>query len=518
MHKKLLLLSLAISALTLNLTGCSALKDEMTEAMSQNQEIKLSVNAEANTINNKKFNWVELDKLTTFKEIRNTWDDKLNIVKFDSGSKNGAIFIDTEGNWQGNNTLYNIFQNKLFITDYWKDSKFKSAIAQPAMDEFSDIDNESTGIVASINAYFNILPTNDDGTSGLMDYLTRAEAMAAIFRGDTPVIYAEENQEFMDAFGHNENNIYAVGVAENSYLDYKNGGLNYDTYNSPITRIEAIYILINRYFPSELENYTINGSFSDCKNAGNVANKLGFTDKHAWQSYELEYCLQNYKDGAPETLYKAMSLAQSLGIVSSDSRWNEALMGGELVNMMIACYEAVSNRDGFLVNAKAGENVGQSLYIVEEEEAPVEVSKTETTISSTAISQVRDVTNLDDLFRIYGDEINMTDEEIAEAYDVASQFTFEPCDTWMQVDFCSYLNVRTGPSTDFRILRSVPTGTKVHIVARCKENGWYRIIAEGKIVYQCGVYFSDFEGSEDYKTRTGEKANDTTNITSNKTE
>ena len=68
----------------------------------------------------------------------------------------------------------------------------------------------------------------------------------------------------------------------------------------------------------------------------------------------------------------------------------------------------------------------------------------------------------------------------------------------MQVDHCYFLNVRTGPSTDFRILRSVPAGTKAHIVARCVENGWYRVLTEGKLVYQCGVYFSDFEGSDTY--------------------
>ena len=110
-----------------------------------------------------------------------------------------------------------------------------------------------------------------------------------------------------------------------------------------------------------------------------------------------------------------------------------------------------------------------------------------------------DVTDLDDLFDTFGYELDMTDEEIAESYKIADNYTFEPCDMWKQVDHCSYLNVRTGPSTDYRILRSVPAGTKAHIVARCVENGWYRVLTEGKLVYQCGVYFSDFEGSDTYE-------------------
>jgi uncharacterized protein YgiM (DUF1202 family) len=63
----------------------------------------------------------------------------------------------------------------------------------------------------------------------------------------------------------------------------------------------------------------------------------------------------------------------------------------------------------------------------------------------------------------------------------------------MNVDYCNYLNVRIGPSTDYKIKKSVPKGTKVHIVGICIENGWYRVIADGKISYQCGVYFSDIE-------------------------
>ena len=114
---------------------------------------------------------------------------------------------------------------------------------------------------------------------------------------------------------------------------------------------------------------------------------------------------------------------------------------------------------------------------------------------------------------MYGDEINMTDEELAEAYDSASKFHFEPVDKWMEVAFCNNLNVRTGPSTDFRILRTVPCGTRVHIVARCVENGWYRIIANEKIVYQCGVYFKDFEGANELLIRTGDNANDLSKLT-----
>lgn len=500
---------LGVTLLT-GLTGCgSSLEKEMTTAMDNNQEIKLSVDGASSIDKRKGITWVELDQLTTFKNIRKVWDDNLQIITFDTGSKNGVIYVDLNGNWAGNNVLYNAFQNKTFVKDFWSNNKLKSNLSQVAMEEFSDITNESTGIIASINAYYNIMPTNEDGTSGLMEGLTRAEVMSAIYRGDTPVIYGEVNADFEKAVGKNDFNMYAYEVNENSYLKFDNGSLNYDSYNSLMTRAEAIYILMNRYFPEELEATEAKGELSDCKNAGNVAEKLGFTGKHAWQSYELEYCLQNSADGAPESLYKALVLANRLGIISSQTRWNEGIIGGELLDFMVRTYQAVQNKNDFAVNAKTGENVGESLYIAWQE-PEVEPEKTESSIGEAQVEQIRDVTNLDDLMNIYGDEVEMTDEELAEAYEVAENYTFEPCDKWMQVDYCYFLNVRTGPSTDFRILRSVPSGTKAHIVARCVETGWYRIITEGKIVYQCGVYFSDFEGSENYNMRTGDNANDNT--------
>ena len=494
----------------LGLTGCgSSLEKEMLTAMENNQEIKMSVNANMPTVDREKVTWVELDQLKTFKDIRKVWDDQLQIVIFDMGSKNGVIYVDTEGNWAGNNVLFNIFQNKTFIKDFWKDSNVTSKLAQAAIAEFSDINNESTGIVASINAYFNILPTFEDGTSGLNGSISRAEAMSMVYRGDTPVIYDEVNPEFEAVVSRNDYNLYAYDVNKDSYLKYENNSLNYDTYNSPITQAEAIYILMHRYFPEQLETVDANsGSFTNTLNAGNIGEKLGFIGKNAWESFELEYCLQYAEDGAPETLYKALVLANKLGIIGSDIVWNNPISGGEMLMYMMNVYQAKQNQTDFLVNAKTGANAGQSLYIVQQPEPEVEEPEiTESTLGGTTIQQVRDVTDLDDLFRIYGHEINMTDEEIKEAYEIADMFTFEPCDTWMQVDHCGYLNVRIGPSTDFRILKSVPKGTKAHLVARCVENGWYRVIAEGKIIYQCGVYFSDFEGSENYEVLTGDNAN-----------
>lgn len=497
--KRRIISSIIITALLASsLTGCGkdALQSEIKDFQSNSQSIHISLDAECDTESRNSIEWIELDQLNSFRDIRKIWDDELQIVKFDNNSKNGVLYVDLDGNWAGNNTLYNVFQNKKFMNDYWSVGKLHSTLAQPAIDEFSDIDNESTGIYASINTYFNLMPTNVDGTSGLTDNITRAEAMSAIVRGDSQVVYQDVDEQFVKTVGNSNYNNCAYMIADQSYLDYKNGSLCYDTYNSAITRAEVLYMIVNRYWADEYKSINAaDGSFSDCTNAGNIADKLGFSKGYGSQAYELEYCLQTGA-GCPEQLYKALIVARNHGLINNETKWDQPLMGGTLLYYMTSAYENIYNTNGPAVNAKLGENVGQSLLEAEAEPEPEVIE--EVTIGEVAEAKVRDVTNIDELIRVYGSELDMTEDEIAEAKEIAQDWTFSPADQWMEVAYCNWLNVRKGPSTDYKILSSVPSGTKCHVVGVCNENGWYRIIANGKIVYQCGIYFKDFENSENY--------------------
>jgi len=508
MRKHTVICALTSSVMVMLLSGCGqdALKDEMLSAQSSGTNIKITSDIAYQPVERVENEWIELDQLSTFKNIRNVMDDKVGTITFDIGSKNGVLYVDTESNWAGNNTLYNAFQNKAFMDTYVKDGTFKSSIAQAAMETFSDIKEEGNGYTAAINAYWNIIPIKSDKTSGLGEPLTRAEAMAAIVKADTPVTWIEPNEEFYKAVGDNECTKYAFLDANNSFLDYKNGSLNYSTFNSPITKAEALYIIVNRYWPGEIENASTSGAYSETKNAGAVATNLGLVNNHAWQAYEMDYCIQT-NSGCPEELFKAVQVARNHGLISSDFDWDSKVSGGWLLNELMAAYTDIYNGTSVKVNSKLGANAGSSLIVVETKKTENEPERTEVTIGGSIISGVRDVTNLDDLLRVYGDEIDMTDEEMEEIRKNTEGWTFSPADKWMEVAHCNGLNIRTGPSTDYRIRGCVPAGTKAHIVAICNENGWYRIIANGKIVYQCGIYFDDFEGSEDYEMRTGENAN-----------
>lgn len=493
MSKRHISLAVLLCLVVTSFTGCASIKTGMQDAANQNKEVILSVAEEPTLTERKELTWVELDQLSSFKNIRKVWDDKMNIYKFDSNSKNGVMFVELDGSWAGNNTLYNIFQNKTFVKDYYGDGKIQSALAQAAMAEFDDVKGEAPGIAASVNAYFNIIPTNTDGTSGMENYLTRAEAMAAIYRADTPVTLNEVPEDFVNVVGENVFNEYAFNLADYSYLDYKNGSLNSTAYNDTITRAEVVYMIVKRYFPEEMESVNLTNQFNDCVNAGNLVDKIGIKDKHAWQAYTLEYSLQNPSEGLDEELYKAMVVAKNRGIITSNTRWNSGIRGGEMIIFLINTYQSINRADGFKVTANSGSNAGSSLYVKNEpvvEEKPV---GTEQVIEIGGSHKLSDLADIDDLIAAYGDEIDMTPEEIEEAKLIGDQFTIEEYDTYLTVDHCRALNVRTGPSTDYRIIKCVKKGTIVHVVGVCAENGWYRVIADGKISYQCGVYFSEIQ-------------------------
>lgn len=501
------------------LTACNSEAKALVEQMNSGADCTITVTGTASS-ESEPLEWIELDQLQTHSSLRRNFDDAFGIVRFDVGSKNGVMYSDLDGNWTGNNTLYNAFKNRTFVEDYWNNGKVKSTLAEYAREEFSDVNSDDVAVVAGMNAYYNIIPSAADGTSGLSANATRAEAMGAIFRADTPVESVEANAEFAAAVGDSEWNIYAQDLASYSWLDYTNGSLNSDNYNGFITKAEFVYMLMNRYFPDEMNSAIANIS------GKTVAEKQGFisTDKetgnvtygHAWQAYVLQYGLSNEKAELQEQLSAALQLASSKRIVQSTSDWRNPIMKYDVVNMLIKTYEVMGESSGYSVAVRNGANSGEQLFessdLAEMQEQINQLNEEalqaalDNNPDSANIQEEVDVTDTDDMLEVYGDEFNLTTEEYQEAISALEGFTIEECDKYMVVN--SSVNVRVGPSTEFRVVTSLAYKQIVHVTGRCAETGWYRIATpEGKIAYVCGAYMTDIV--ED-STESGSTGNVTT--------
>ena len=205
--------------------------------------------------------------------------------------------------------------------------------------------------------YFNLLPDSSPNYANPDSTLQRNEFMAMVFRAETPVQDLEADTAFSDAVGASDYNIYAQGIAQNSYLDLASKSLNNLTANGTITREEAIYTIVSRYFADELKNVDTKGvTFTDAKDGGNIAEQQKFiedgTQKDYWKSYELTYALQNPDNGLPTDLFKALAVAKDKGLITSETRWDEALTKSEAIELLVTALMQETGVTEF--NAKQG--------------------------------------------------------------------------------------------------------------------------------------------------------------------
>lgn len=494
MRKKIIAMLVSALCLTTVLTGCGS-KGGLKSQQSSNESCVINVEGNAGT-SVEPLVWVELDQLTTHSKMRRNWDDALGIIKFDVGSKNGVIYSDLEGNWTGNNTLYNAFRNKTFVEDYWDNASKRSELAGYAQEEFSDLNNEDRGIIGGLNAYFNLIYSCDDGSSGLGWNATRAEAMGIIARADTPVSDLSVDEAFENAVGSgNTWNVYSQLCAEDSWLNYEDGSLNSDNYNGFITKAELAYMIIHRYMPIEFD-----------LSSKTLADKQGFTSLnkktgqreygYAWEAYVLEYSIENQKDGLTTELQQSLDKAAQLGIITGSDEWYKPVTRYDVINALVKTYKVLANNTGFDVAVRNGANTGEVLFeSADLESLQEEIDRLNEEQLISAVSEEEelpdvDITDTDTMLEVYGDEFDLTDEEYEEAKSALEGFTIEECDKYMVVN--SNVNVRVGPSTEFRVVSSLAYKNVMHVTGRCAETGWYRIATkEGKIAYVCGAYMTD---------------------------
>ena len=398
MKRKISLLLIG-TLLGTGLTACGS-QSELLQMINAGDEIEIEIaspQAEAEQGEATSILWEQLALLDTNTELRKAWDDLLGITMTDTG-KNGMLYVNADGNNVNNNTLRVALHNREF-QKVISDDVQSLELANGALSQYADIEVDETAkaIYAGINGYFNLLPDNITNYANPDSTLDRAEFMAMVMRAETPV---DENltldQTFATAVGQNDLNIYAQALASDAYLNLSDKSLNNMTYNGTISRAEAVYLLMNHYYADELASVdTKDAALNDAIDGGNIATKQQFAGKDYATSYELAYAIQNADKGCPSDLYKALVLAESKGIISSDTRWDEALTRTEAVELLVSVY---MDEDGIPeFNSKQG--VAQSAsdkamnpdYDNPEEYAAEDYYDTEETIAES--SGIKEVTN-----------------------------------------------------------------------------------------------------------------------------
>ena len=381
--KRIVIPTITMVIIASQLMGCAAVsQSELLQMINQGDAIEIEV---ATPINQEQgtesaLDWQELASLSTNPDLRKSWDDILMITPTDTG-KNGVLYVNAEGNNEPNNTLRVALHNSEFLK--YLDSEADSLqLSNAVQGNYADLEENDTtrALYMGINGYFNLLPDANPNYANPDSTLQRNEFMAMVFRAETPVQDLTADSAFADAVGQSDYNIYAQGLAENSYLDTASKSLNNLTANGTITRAEALYLLVSRYFSDDMASVDIKtATFNDAKDGGDIASKQKFiedgTKKDYWKSYELTYAIQNPDDGLPTDLYKALVVAKSKGLVTDTTRWDEALTKSEAIEFLVKTLRQEKGITQF--NAKQAKIEGHE---VKEETAEPEAVETVETV------------------------------------------------------------------------------------------------------------------------------------------
>ena len=391
--KRFIIPTLTAVIIASQLMGCAAMtQSELLQAINNGDQIEIEV-IEPDFVEGEQgqetaLSWTELASLTTNADLRSGWDDTLGIIRTDEG-KNGVFYVNEAGDNENNNTLKVVMHNRAFVQSLENEDSL-TALADASLKNYADIEDNETmkAVYMGINGYFNLLPDNEPNYANPDSSLMRNEFMAMVYRADTPVQEITADENFATAVGKSDYNIYAQGVNDNAYLSTENKNLDNLTYNGAISRAEAIYLIVNRYFSDDFNSVDLNSSKSsltDAKDGGDIAAKQKFIEndkmKDRWRAYELQYAIQNPDDGLPTDLYKALVVANQKGLISATTRWDEAITRSEAVELLVTALQQDASMETF--NYKLG-NYDSGMDTTTEETRTVEESTDSTSTESKA--------------------------------------------------------------------------------------------------------------------------------------
>ena len=378
-------IAITLSAVTLlsTLSGCAVLdkfkKDEAADAIANGQNLPMQNIVSGWTEDHERllgeWDWVQLDQLDTYVRsgFRTEFDRLLyiNTVTTKSGdTKQGCIYnINLDGTdiQYGNATMRDAFRNEVFM-EYWNDNKVRSDIASIINDAYEDVDPQSaTAAIAALNAYFNIMQDeSEDETYDADRIMSREQLYTMVYRAGYPVkVFDNIDFELAIKGMTYEDDYYAPFVAEimqNGYLDVFNGSLNAENIDKPITKLEALYLVVNTYFKDQVKpvsELTGKESVFGVKNGGDIIGAIGITGSTASKAHQhnlLSYMMANSAEkGIDQTLVPYMQVAQKLGL-------HEGFSGGifspinkhEAMQMLINTYKAENKVYGYLTTDDYG--------------------------------------------------------------------------------------------------------------------------------------------------------------------
>ena len=294
--------------------------------------------------------WLPLSSLETYPELRAAFEELIGITGT-TGSKEGILYYDpaTQAAEQ-NVTLYMATKNSAMSVYFTNIGQLES-ISKMAADNYTDVDvDDANAPYATINAYFELLPDQEDGQFDGDATISRAQAMALLMRATTQVNEAQapdEDADFTKAVGETQYTNFAAPMNEYAYLNTSTG-LNEQSFNDTMTKGEFIALVTNYIradYVATLEEWGYTDLYSDASDV---------TISTVSDAGDIKYseAVSDASKGVPTDLYETFKLAIKNGYLAEADLedWDSALTKADAISLFITMATNYTS------------NVGNTLY------------------------------------------------------------------------------------------------------------------------------------------------------------
>lgn len=358
--KKILISLMALVIVASQFTGCA--DSDLNNNVMNSEEIVIT--AEKTVYDRKgelfKIDWIALQEKTSNSNIREYLDNYFDNHTNSQGIKYGTFYTNKDNEQEGNNTLFTVLGNEYVAnTLSTLTNTPNKEIAQYLNKDYADLE-ESDYTSAMFNGYFELIPDSTPNYFNGGASLSRAEAMALVMRAVTPVGTLETNADFENAVtgtAYDPYISYASQEDSKAYISTADSSLNKDNYAGTMTRAEYVYLVMNEIYGTEqISTADVSSiSLSDCTLNSKIADTLKLTStSNQYHSACLQYALQNADKGVPDELYQYLATANTKDIISSETRWDEAITKTEAIEILIATMQSYYNDNGYPYNNAEG--------------------------------------------------------------------------------------------------------------------------------------------------------------------
>lgn len=291
--------------------------------------------------------WLQLSSLETHPELRKAFEEYAGVTGT-TGNKEGILYT---------NPLTTQTDQNITLLLAIKNSQFRGYVTMPdaleklgeiATENYTDIEADDVNApYATINAYFELLPDQEEGQFDGDASISRAQAMTLVMRATTQVNdqqAPEADKDFTAKVGETQYTNFAAPMNEYAYLNTENG-LTDKTFGTAMSKGEYIYLLAN-YYSQDFQTYMDNNGF---KNNTYLEDVTISTVSDAGD-ISFSEAISDSSKGVPSDMYKAFQTAINMNLITESDLedWDSAITKGEAVRLftsMTLSYYQIAGQD-----------------------------------------------------------------------------------------------------------------------------------------------------------------------------